>query len=91
MFTICTWPNGHVRAKILPRFQFEGKTDVWISQVRHVKANMIGWVELKYDYDFWYIYKRELCYNGVGTVYKLEIISAIIVPSSFFVKGSFKN
>ena len=23
-FTICTWPN---RAKILPRFQFEGKTD----------------------------------------------------------------
>ena len=24
-----------VRAKILPRFQFEGKTEVWISQVRH--------------------------------------------------------
>ena len=33
----CTWPNGPVRAKILPRFQFEGKTDVWISQVRRVK------------------------------------------------------
>ena len=35
-FTICAWPNWHVRAKILPRFQFEGKTDVWISQVRRV-------------------------------------------------------
>ena len=30
-------PNGPVRAKFLPRFQFEGKTDVWISQVRRVK------------------------------------------------------
>ena len=35
-FTICTWPNGPVRANILLRFQFEGKTDVWISQVRRV-------------------------------------------------------
>ena len=32
-FTIFTWPNGPVRAKILPRFQLEGKTDVRISQV----------------------------------------------------------
>ena len=31
---LCTWPNGPVRAKILPRFQFEGKTDV--CQVRYV-------------------------------------------------------
>ena len=30
-----TWPVG---ANILPRFQFEGKSDVWISQVRHVKG-----------------------------------------------------
>ena len=37
-FTICTWPNGPVRAKILQRFQFEGKTNVWISQVRRVKS-----------------------------------------------------
>ena len=37
-FTICTWPNGPVRAKILPRFQFEGKIDVWISQVRCVNT-----------------------------------------------------
>ena len=36
-FTVCTWPNWPVGAKILPRFQFEGKTDVWISQVRRVK------------------------------------------------------
>jgi len=36
-FTICTWPNGPVGARILSGFQFEGKTDVWISQVRHVK------------------------------------------------------
>ena len=35
--TICTWPNWPVRAKILSRFQFEGKTDIWISQVRRVK------------------------------------------------------
>ena len=29
-FIICTYvrPNGPARAKILPRFQFEGKTDV---------------------------------------------------------------
>ena len=36
-----------LRAKILPIFQFEGKTDVWISQVRRVKgitvtSSMIG-------------------------------------------------
>ena len=30
-FAICTWPNSPVRAKILSRFQFEGKNDVWIS------------------------------------------------------------
>ena len=34
-FAIFTWP---VRAKILSRFQFEGKTDVWISQIRRVKC-----------------------------------------------------
>ena len=27
-FTVNTRPNGPVRAKVLPRFQFEGKTDV---------------------------------------------------------------
>ena len=36
-FTVCNWPNRHVGAKILSGFQFEGKTDVWISQVRSVK------------------------------------------------------
>ena len=36
--TICTWPNRPVGAKILPGFQIEGKTDVWISQVRRVNA-----------------------------------------------------
>ena len=35
-FTVCTWPNRPVGAKFLSGFQFEGKTDVWISQVRHV-------------------------------------------------------
>ena len=39
ILTICTWPNEPVRANILPRFQFEGKTDKWISQVRRVKWN----------------------------------------------------
>ena len=33
-FTIWTWPNWPIGAKILLRFQFEGKTDVWISQIR---------------------------------------------------------
>ena len=31
-----TWPKWPVGANILLRFQFEGKTDVWISQVRRV-------------------------------------------------------
>ena len=35
--TICTWPNWPAGAKILSGFQIEGKTDVWISQVRRVK------------------------------------------------------
>ena len=35
--TICTWPNWHIGANILLRFQFEGKNNVRISQVRHVK------------------------------------------------------
>ena len=35
IFAIFTWP---VRAKILSRFQFEGKAYVWISQVRRVKS-----------------------------------------------------
>ena len=36
-FTICTWPNRPVGAKLLPGFQIEGKTDLWISHVRRVK------------------------------------------------------
>ena len=31
-------------AKILPGFQIEGKTDVWISQVRRVKNFLMGWL-----------------------------------------------
>ena len=38
-FTICTWPNRPVVAKILSGFQLEGKTDVWISQVTRVKSD----------------------------------------------------
>ena len=30
-FAICTWPNSSVRAKILSKFQFEGKNHVWIN------------------------------------------------------------
>ena len=49
-FIICTWPNGTVRAKNLPIFQFGGKTDVWISHVRHVKYWYYGkysrWLKL---------------------------------------------
>ena len=37
-FTICTWPNRPVAAKILSGFQFEGKSDVWTSQVRRVNS-----------------------------------------------------
>ena len=40
-FTICTWPNRPVGAKILPGFQIEGKTDVWISHVRRVNQKPI--------------------------------------------------
>ena len=36
-FAICTLPNSPVRAKVLSRFQFEGKNEVWTSKVRHVK------------------------------------------------------
>ena len=39
-FAICTWPNWPFRAKFLSRFQFEGKTDVWVSQVRRDKGNL---------------------------------------------------
>ena len=38
-FTICTWPNWPVGANILSGFQIEGKTYVWISQVRRVKLS----------------------------------------------------
>ena len=41
-FTIWTWPNWPIGAKILLRFQFEGKTDVWISQIRGIKRD--DWV-----------------------------------------------
>ena len=40
-FTVWTWPNRPVAAKILSGFQFEGKNDVWISQVRRVKKLFI--------------------------------------------------
>ena len=40
-FTICTWPNWPVGAKFLSGFQIEGKTDVWISQVRRVKVKIL--------------------------------------------------
>ena len=47
-FTVCTWPNRPVGAKNLSGFQFEGKTDVWISHVRRLKnegeAKQIPWV-----------------------------------------------
>ena len=38
--------EGREFAKNLPRFQFEGKTDVWICQVRGVKANKYIWYYL---------------------------------------------
>ena len=40
-YFFCTWSNSPVRAKILSRFQFEGKNDVWISQVRRVKLTLL--------------------------------------------------
>ena len=46
-FTICTWPNRPVGAKFLSGFQFEGKTDVWISQARHVN---VGWIVKRTQY-----------------------------------------
>ena len=60
-FAICTWPNWPVRAKILSRFQFEGKTDVWISQVRRVKACAIEEPLLAYlirlDFKVYFVYQ----------------------------------
>ena len=38
LFAICTWPNSPVKTKFLSRFQFQGKSCVWISQVRRVKS-----------------------------------------------------
>ena len=52
-FTICTWPNWPVRAKNLSWFQFEGKTDVWISQVRSVKD--MSRIHLTVNQDIWQI------------------------------------
>ena len=49
-FTICTRPNRPVGAKFLSGFHIEGKTDVWISQVRRVKNQLskyIHWQNLK--------------------------------------------
>ena len=37
-FTVCTWPNRPVGAKILSGFHIEGKIDVWISQVGCVNS-----------------------------------------------------
>ena len=54
IFSICTWPHSPVRAKILSRFQFEGKNAVWISQVRHVKWWLRGnviWSESAWSVD----------------------------------------
>ena len=55
-FTICTWPNRPVGAKILSGFQLEGKTDVWISQVRCVKGIILfkiqSWFKLL---NIWYV------------------------------------
>ena len=48
-FTICTWPNRPVGAKILSGFQIEGKTDVWISQVRRVKKWYLDKVEISFE------------------------------------------
>ena len=46
-FTICNWPNGPVKAIILPRFQFEGKLMYEsVKYVRHVKT-------MKYFIAFW--------------------------------------
>ena len=52
-FTICAWPNWPIGAKILPGFQIEGKTDVWISQVRSV--NDMSCIYLAVNKDIWQI------------------------------------
>ena len=51
-FTICTWPNRLVGAKILSGFQFEGKSDVWISQVRRVKQVLLITNSFSYLYTY---------------------------------------
>ena len=46
-FAICNWPNSPVRAKVLPRFLFEGKNDVGISEVRRVKFRVFWLFKFK--------------------------------------------
>ena len=40
-FDICTWPKSPDRTKFWSRFQFEGKKDIWISQVKCVKWQIV--------------------------------------------------
>ena len=82
-FTICTWPDRPVGAKILSGFQLEGKTDVWISQVRRVKASVLGiikeWiVDPKRNYgnkqNDAYFYDDECKEQDSGYIYENECI-----------------
>ena len=60
-------------AKILPRFQFEGETDVWISQVRRVKEvraeilKFLYWLTQKRHFEIdWFFKKYTDCAIRLG-------------------------
>ena len=49
-FAICTWPNSPVRANFLSRFQFDGKNNVWIIQVRRVFESPVARLPVVFVY-----------------------------------------
>ena len=76
-FAICTWPNWPVTAKILSRFQFEGKTDVWINQVRRVNLRLISdsfFIFLQFLYGF-----RDYQENVIGCFYQVSTLGSFLL------------
>ena len=77
-FAICTWPNSPVRAKILSRFQFVGKNNVWISQVRRVNVN---------NYFINILWKRLCIKSSLNSVWTFRKVSNPIWDDDFNLKS----
>ena len=79
-FAIYTWPNSPVRAKILSRFQFEGKNDVWISQVRRVKHVYVYIFLSFFSQQFSnYLKLKTIFWNRIGMYATSEIFGLLLL------------